>query len=161
MWKSGHSLIKAKMLEVDALLGGEMSGHVFFRERWYGFDDGLYSACRLLEIVSAQSESTTDLMARYSTGISTPEINLEVGEQRKFQLIDALGQYADWESGKLTTLDGIRVDYPTGWGLIRASNTTPMLTFRFEADKPEDLNRVQQIFRDRLAAVAPDLQPPF
>jgi phosphomannomutase / phosphoglucomutase len=161
MWKSGHSLIKSKMLEVGALLGGEMSGHVFFKERWYGFDDGLYSACRLLEILSCQNASFAELMAGYATGISTPEINLEVGEHRKFELIEALGRYADWESGKLTTLDGIRVDYPNGWGLIRASNTTPMLVFRFEADKPEDLNRVQQIFRDRLATVAPDLQPPF
>ncbi len=161
MWKSGHSLIKSKMVEVGALLGGEMSGHVFFKERWYGFDDGLYSACRLLEILSAQPGSSAELMERYTTGVTTPEMTLEVGEQRKFEIISALAQYADWDGGRLTTLDGIRVDYPFGWGLIRASNTTPMLVLRFEADKPEDLNRVQQLFRDQLARVAPDLTPTF
>ncbi|WP_150305859.1 phosphomannomutase/phosphoglucomutase [Pseudomonas saliphila] len=163
MWKSGHSLIKAKMKEVGALLGGEMSGHIFFQERWYGFDDGLYSACRLLEILSVQPDNLTsaELMARYPTGLSTPELNVRVGEQRKFEIIQALLEQADWGQGKLTALDGLRVDYPHGWGLVRASNTTPMLTLRFEADKQEDLELVQQLFRDQLAAVAPDLELPF
>ncbi|QJD59647.1 phosphomannomutase/phosphoglucomutase [Pseudomonas sp. gcc21] len=163
MWKSGHSLIKAKMKEVGALLGGEMSGHVFFEERWYGFDDGLYSACRLLEILSVQPDNLTsaELLARYPTGLSTPELNIRVGEERKFEIIQALRDQADWGQGKLTALDGIRVDYPHGWGLVRASNTTPMLTLRFEADKQDDLELVQQLFRDQLAAVAPDLQLPF
>ena len=163
MWKSGHSLIKAKMKEVGALLGGEMSGHIFFEERWYGFDDGLYSACRLLEILSVQPDNLTsaELLARYPTGVSTPELTISAGEERKFEIIQALLDQADWGQGKLTALDGIRVDYPHGWGLVRASNTTPMLTLRFEADKQEDLELVQQLFRDQLAAVAPDLELPF
>jgi phosphomannomutase / phosphoglucomutase len=162
MCRSGHSLVKAKMVEIGALLGGEMSGHVFFKERWYGFDDGLYSACRLLEILSSQPGLTSaELMSRYTTGLTTPEINLVVGEQRKFEIMAALGKKTDWDGGKLTMLDGIRVDYPFGWGLVRPSNTTPTLTLRFEADKPEDLNRVQQLFRDQLAAAAPDLNLTF
>ncbi|HDZ55573.1 MAG TPA: phosphomannomutase/phosphoglucomutase [Pseudomonas xinjiangensis] len=163
MWKSGHSMIKAKMQEIGALLGGEMSGHIFFKERWYGFDDGLYSACRLLEILSVQPDnlSSAALMAKYTSGLTTPEINLSAGELRKFEIIEALMTEADWGQGKLTTLDGIRVDYPHGWGLVRASNTTPMLVLRFEANKPEALDVVQQVFRDQLATVAPDLEITF
>lgn len=163
MWKSGHSMIKAKMQDTGALLGGEMSGHIFFKERWYGFDDGLYSACRLLEILSVQPDgmSSAQLLAQYPTGLATPEINITVGETRKFELIEALRQQADWGQGKLTSIDGIRVDYPSSWGLIRASNTTPVLVLRFEADKPQDLEAVQQLFRDQLAAVAPDLELTF
>ena len=163
MWKSGHSMIKAKMLETGALLGGEMSGHIFFKERWYGFDDGLYSACRVLEILSVQAPglSSAKLLAQYPSGLATPEINVTVGETRKFELIDALRKQADWGQGKLTGIDGIRVDYPSSWGLIRASNTTPVLVLRFEADKPQELEAVQQLFRDQLAAVAPDLELTF
>jgi len=163
MWKSGHSMIKAKMQETGALLGGEMSGHIFFKERWYGFDDGLYSACRVLEILSVQPQgfSSSELMAQYPSGLTTPEINIAVGESRKFELIEALRQQADWGQGKLTGIDGIRVDYPSSWGLVRASNTTPVLVLRFEADKPQDLEAVQQLFRDQLAAVAPDLELTF
>ncbi len=161
MWKSGHSLIKAKMKETGALLGGEMSGHVFFKERWFGFDDGLYSACRLLEILSMQPESASTVMNRYPAGLSTPEINLAVGETQKFAIIKALGQQADWGDGKVTTLDGIRVDFPTSWGLIRASNTTPVLVLRFEAEQPEELERVQQLFREQLQAAAPEVKITF
>lgn len=163
MWKSGHSMIKAKMQETGALLGGEMSGHIFFKERWYGFDDGLYSACRVLEILSMQPPgiSSAKLLAQYPTGLTTPEINITVGEHRKFELIEALRQKADWGQGKLTGIDGIRVDYPSSWGLVRASNTTPVLVLRFEADKPQELEAVQQLFRDQLAAIAPDLELTF
>ncbi|MGH1450808.1 MAG: phosphomannomutase/phosphoglucomutase [Pseudomonadaceae bacterium] len=160
MWKSGHSMIKAKMIETGALLGGEMSGHVFFKERWFGFDDGLYSACRLLELISIQPPEDNpekDLFSKYPAGIVTPEITLTVGEQRKFELIDALKKNADWGAGRVSTLDGIRVDFPHGWGLVRASNTTPVLVLRFEADKPEELERIQQMFRDQLARLADDL----
>jgi len=161
MWKSGHSLIKAKMKETGALLGGEMSGHVFFKERWFGFDDGLYSACRLLEILSMQPDTASDVMARYPAGISTPEINLAVGETQKFAIIKALGQQADWGDGKITTLDGIRVDFPTSWGLIRASNTTPVLVLRFEAEQQEELERVKQLFREQLQLAAPEVKITF
>ncbi len=160
MWKSGHSMIKAKMVETGALLGGEMSGHLFFKERWFGFDDGLYSACRLLELISIQppeDNPENDIFSKYPAGLVTPEINLEVGEQRKFELIEILKKQADWGTGRISTLDGIRVDFPHGWGLIRASNTTPMLVLRFEADKPEELERIQQLFRYQLARVANDL----
>jgi len=161
MWKSGHSLVKAKMKETGALLGGEMSGHLFFKERWYGFDDGLYSACRLLELLSMQPDNADTVMARYPAGISTPEINLTVGEERKFEIIRLLTQQADWGEGQVTNLDGIRVDFAQSWGLIRASNTTPVLVMRFEADSSEELNRVKTLFRERLQAVAPDLKPTF
>jgi phosphomannomutase/phosphoglucomutase len=164
MWKSGHSMIKAKMIETGALLGGEMSGHLFFKERWFGFDDGLYSACRLLELISIQPPEDNpekDIFSKYPAGLVTPEINLKVGEQRKFELIEALKNQADWGTGRVSTLDGIRVDFPHGWGLIRASNTTPMLVLRFEADKPDELERIQQLFRDKLANIAGDLQLTF
>lgn len=164
MWKSGHSMIKAKMIETGALLGGEMSGHIFFKERWFGFDDGLYSASRLLELISIQPPGASpekDIFSKYPAGLVTPEINLTVGEQRKFELIEALKKQADWGAGRVSTLDGIRVDFPHGWGLVRASNTTPVLVLRFEADKPEELERIQQLFRDQLARVADDLQLTF
>ena len=161
MWKSGHSLIKAKMQETGALLGGEMSGHVFFKERWYGFDDGLYAACRLLELVSILSSTRDEintLFSRHPAGWNTFEINLTVGEQRKFQLMDALQSSADWgEQARVTTIDGIRVDYPDSWGLVCASNTTPVLVLRFEAEDAAGLDNVRQLFRRQLAAVAPDL----
>ena len=162
MWKSGHSMIKAKMRETGALFGGEMSGHVFFQERWYGFDDGLYAASRLLELISILSGSQEDintLFGRHPAGWATPEINLTVGEQRKFELIDALQTAADWGAdARITTIDGIRVDYPDGWGLVRASNTTPVLVLRFEADDAAGLERIRQLFRQQLNAVAPDLE---
>lgn len=164
MWKSGHSLIKAKMLETGAQLGGEMSGHIFFKERWFGFDDGLYSACRLLELMSILTHNaaeSADIFDKYPVGLVTPEINLSVGEARKFEIIDALRKQGDWGTGKISTLDGIRVDYPAGWGLVRASNTTPVLVLRFEADQPEEMERIQQLFREQLAKVASDLQLPF
>ena len=164
MWKSGHSLIKAKMLETGALLGGEMSGHIFFKERWFGFDDGLYSACRLLELMSILTQNSAesgDIFDKYPVGLVTPEINLTVGEARKFEIIEALRKQADWGTGKVSTLDGIRVDYPAGWGLVRASNTTPVLVLRFEADKPEELERIKQLFREQLGKVASDLQLTF
>ncbi|MEL0166722.1 MAG: phosphomannomutase/phosphoglucomutase [Pseudomonadaceae bacterium] len=161
MWKSGHSLVKAKMKETGALLGGEMSGHLFFKERWFGFDDGLYSACRLLELLSLQPDTADEVMARYPASISTPEINLTVGEERKFQIIDELTARGDWGDGEVTSIDGIRVDFANSWGLIRASNTTPVLVLRFEADSEAELTRVQDLFRQQLQAIAPDLQPTF
>lgn len=162
MWKSGHSMIKAKMRETQALLGGEMSGHIFFEERWYGFDDGLYSAARLLELISmltADRDDISNLFSRYTVGISTPELHVTVGEERKFALMDALLSEADWgEQAQITTIDGVRVDYPDGWGLVRASNTTPVLVLRFEADDQAGLQRIHQLFRRQLALVAPDLE---
>ncbi|MNN40852.1 Phosphomannomutase/phosphoglucomutase [compost metagenome] len=161
MWKTGHSLIKAKMKETGALLAGEMSGHIFFKERWYGFDDGIYSAVRLLEILSLESRSAAEVFADFPVALSTPEINIKVTDERKFALIEALQRDAQWGDANLFTLDGVRVDYPHGWGLVRASNTTPVLVLRFEADDAAELARIQQVFHAQLKAVAPDLELPF
>ncbi|SEL21544.1 phosphomannomutase / phosphoglucomutase [Atopomonas hussainii] len=161
MWKTGHSLIKQKMKETGALLAGEMSGHIFFKERWYGFDDGLYSAVRLLEILSLESRDADTVFAAFPSGISTPEINIQVPETHKFKLIEALQQKATWGQGNVSTLDGVRVDYAKAWGLVRASNTTPVLVLRFEGDSQEELERVQNVFREQLQAIAPKLPLPF
>ena len=161
MWKTGHSLIKKKMKETGALLAGEMSGHIFFKERWYGFDDGIYSAARLLEILSHRQESAEEVFAAFPNDISTPEINIDVTDESKFSIISALHD-AQWgEAAELTTIDGVRVDYPHGWGLVRASNTTPVLVLRFEADTEAELQRIKDVFHAQLKRVAPDLQLPF
>jgi len=161
MWKTGHSLIKKKMKETGALLAGEMSGHIFFKERWFGFDDGIYSAARLLEILSLDKREAELVFSAFPSDISTPEINIQVTEQSKFPLIERLQREGQWGEANLTSIDGVRVDYPKGWGLIRASNTTPVLVLRFEADTQEELERIQDVFRNQLHKVAPDLQLPF
>lgn len=161
MWKTGHSLIKKQMKISGALLAGEMSGHIFFKERWFGFDDGIYSAARLLEILSQEKDSAEDLFAAFPNDISTPEINIHVTDEGKFSIIDALQRDAQWGDANLTTIDGVRVDYPKGWGLVRASNTTPVLVLRFEADDQAELERIQNVFRAELKKIAPDLQLPF
>ena len=161
MWKTGHSLIKKKMKQTGSLLAGEMSGHIFIKERWYGFDDGIYSAARLLEILSKTQQSAEDLFAAFPNDISTPEINIDVTDEGKFSIIDALQRDADWGEASLTTIDGVRVDYPHGWGLVRASNTTPVLVLRFEADSDAELQRIKDVFRTQLLRVEPELQLPF
>ncbi len=161
MWKTGHSLLKKKMKETGALLAGEMSGHIFIKERWFGFDDGIYSAARLLEILSQSDVDAETLFAGFPNDISTPEINIDVTDESKFSIIDALQRDADWGKADLTTIDGVRVDYPHGWGLVRASNTTPVLVLRFEADNDAELQRIKAIFHAQLKRVAPDLQLPF
>lgn len=161
MWKSGHSLMKAKMKETGALLAGEMSGHIFFGERWYGFDDGLYAAARLLEILGIEDRHSDEVFADFPEDISTPEINLAVDESRKFGLVERLAAEGDFGDGSVTTIDGIRVDYADGWGLCRASNTTPALVLRFEAVSGEALSRIQGVFREQLQKVAPDLTVDF
>lgn len=161
MWKTGHSLIKKKMKETGALLAGEMSGHIFFKERWFGFDDGIYSAARLLEILSQEKRSAEQVFAAFPADISTPEINITVTDENKFQLIDQLQSDGVWGEANLTTLDGVRVDYPKGWGLVRASNTTPVLVLRFEAETDAELERIKEVFRAQLYSVAPDLNLPF
>ena len=161
MWKTGHSLIKKKMKETGALLAGEMSGHIFFKERWFGFDDGIYSAARLLEVLSKQEMSAEELFETFPNDISTPEINIDVTDESKFSIIDALHD-AQWgDDAKLTSIDGVRVDYPHGWGLVRASNTTPVLVLRFEAESETELQRIKDVFHAQLKRVAPDLSLPF
>ncbi|WFM70891.1 phosphomannomutase/phosphoglucomutase [Halomonas sp. CKK8] len=162
MWRTGHSLIKARMKETGALLAGEMSGHIFFQERWYGFDDGLYAAARLLEILSKQADDADTFFARYPQDVGTPEINITVTDETKFALVDRLAREGDFgEEGVKTTLDGIRVDYPDGWGLCRASNTTPVLVLRFEGKDDAALARIRGRFADALTQVSPDLELPL
>jgi phosphomannomutase/phosphoglucomutase len=161
MWKTGHSLIKRKMKETGALLAGEMSGHIFFKERWFGFDDGIYSATRLLEILSLETSDAELVFSGFASGLSTPEINIPVTDEGKFGLIERLQSQGQWGEANLTLLDGIRVDYAKGWGLVRASNTTPVLVLRFEADTSEELERIQDVFRAQLQQVAPDLNLTF
>ncbi|OMH39437.1 phosphoglucomutase [Motiliproteus sp. MSK22-1] len=159
MWKTGHSLIKARMKETGALLAGEMSGHIFFKERWYGFDDGLYSAARLLEILAAEERNADQIFDSFPEDISTPEINITVTDESKFKIVEQL-QKGEYPGGNASTIDGIRVDYPDGWGLIRASNTTPVLVLRFEAETQEALDRIRDQFQLRLQEVDKDLTIP-
>ena len=161
MWKTGHSLMKAKMKETGAQLAGEMSGHIFFGERWYGFDDGLYSAARLLEILGVEDRHSDEVFADFPEDISTPELNVEVTETSKFGIIERLGQDGQFGDGNISTIDGIRVDYADGWGLCRASNTTPVLVLRFEAETDEGLERIKGIFREQLKMAAPDIAAGF
>ncbi|WP_404298999.1 phosphomannomutase/phosphoglucomutase [Halomonas sp.] len=158
MWRTGHSLIKARMKETGALLAGEMSGHIFFKERWYGFDDGLYGAARLLEILSRQTLDADAFFDRYPQDLGTPEINITVTDETKFDLVARLAREGDFgNEGVKTTLDGIRVDYPDGWGLCRASNTTPVLVLRFEGKTEAALDRIRAQFAAALGKVAPEL----
>ena len=159
MWKTGHSLIKSKMIETGALLAGEMSGHIFFKERWYGFDDGIYSAVRLCEILASTSESASAMFKRFPEDVSTPEINIQVTEDEKFDLVTQL-QSAHFPTGKVSTIDGIRVDYVDGWGLVRASNTTPVLVLRFEGQNQAVLQRIKEEFQHHLYAVDTKLTVP-
>lgn len=161
MWKTGHSLMKAKMRETGALLAGEMSGHVFFKERWFGFDDGIYSAARLLEILSNDDRDADAIFSSFPVNLSTPEINIEVTEDTKFKIIERLHNEGQWGAASLTTLDGIRADFPKSWGLVRASNTTPMLVLRFEGETADDLEQIKVLFREQLLAIVPDLELPF
>ena len=157
MWRTGHSHIKAKMKETQALIGGEFSGHICFGERWYGFDDGLYSAARLLEILAAEGASAGEVFDEFPNPPSTPEMKIKTTEEAKFRIIEALARGTGFEGGDLTTIDGVRVDYPEGWGLIRASNTSPTLTLRFEADDAAALTEIQQRFEQALQQVDPEL----
>ncbi|HEY5718022.1 MAG TPA: phosphomannomutase/phosphoglucomutase, partial [Motiliproteus sp.] len=150
---------KARMKETGALLAGEMSGHIFFKERWYGFDDGLYSAARLLEILANESRDADAIFAAFPEDISTPEINIEVTDAGKFEIIRQM-QQGDYPGGDASTIDGIRVDYPDGWGLVRASNTTPMLVLRFEAETQQALERIRSQFQAHLHAIDASLDIP-
>lgn len=157
MWKTGHSHMKAKIKETGALLAGEFSGHICFGERWYGFDDALYSAVRLLEILSTDGRSADEVFAQFPVTFTTPEIKITTTEAEKFEIMEKLSAGADWGEGTITTIDGIRVDYADGWGLIRPSNTSPVLSLRFEADGPGALDRIQDEFQAQLTQVEPNL----
>lgn len=161
MWKTGHSLIKAKMRETGAELAGEMSGHFFFAERWYGFDDGIYAAARLLEILAAANESPSAILNALPGGVATPEIKVEAPGGDPHAFVEGFRAQAKFEGGRISNIDGVRVDWQDGWGLVRASNTTPVLVLRFDADNAEALQRIQSVFREQLLAFSPELQLGF
>ena len=161
MYKTGHSLIKNKMREVGSPFAGEMSGHFFFKERWYGFDCGIYSACRLLEILAADERDPQDVLSGLPDSISTPELKLQMEEGENHAFIAEMQEKARFADARITTIDGVRADFADGWGLVRASNTTPILVLRFEADTEESLRRIKDTFRQQMLAINPELRMPF
>ncbi len=161
MWNTGHALIKAKLKQSGAALAGEMSGHMFFKERWFGFDDGLYAGARLLEILSASPDANAVLKG-LPTATSTPELNLKMNEGEPHALIAAMQQSAVFDGARdIIKIDGLRVEYADGFGLMRASNTTPVVVLRFEADNEAALARIQADFRRVLLGARPELALPF
>jgi len=162
LWKTGHSLIKSKLRETGAPLAGEMSGHVFFKDRWYGFDDGLYAGARLLELLSRTNDPTT-MLESLPDSISTPELNVALEKEGdNHALIAQLQKSAKFEGATdVNTIDGLRVEYPDGFGLMRASNTTPVLVLRFEGDSQDALARIQRDFKRVLLSAKPDARMPF
>ena len=161
MWKTGHSLIKAKLKETGAPLAGEMSGHIFFADRWYGFDDAIYSAARLVQILVGLGEPSARAFARLPVAKSTPELRVRVDEDGQERLVDALLAGDFFPGAKKTTIDGLRVDYPDRWGLARASNTEPCLVVRFEGADDGALERITEEFRRVLLSIDPSLELPF
>lgn len=161
MWKTGHSYIKNKMKEMNASLAGEMSGHVFFKDRWYGFDDALYSGARMLEIIAQQSNDTSTFFKALPDTINTPELNVPISDHDKFNFMSEFSKIANFPDGEINTIDGLRVDFPYGFGLVRPSNTTPNLVLRFEANTLEKLNAIQDLFREKILNVNPELLLPF
>jgi len=162
MWKTGHSLIKAKLKETGAPLAGEMSGHIFFKDRWYGFDDGMYAGARMLELLS-KSGNASKVLESLPDSISTPEINVALArEGENHKLIEGLQKTANFDGAtSVNTIDGLRVEYPDGFGLMRASNTTPVIVLRFEADSDAALARIQKEFKKVLLGAKPDARIPF
>ncbi len=152
MWKTGHSLIKAKMKETSAALAGEMSGHIFFKERWYGFDDGLYGAARMLELLSKKEGTAAQIFAKLPDSFNTPEIQIYFEEGEHYAFMEKFKAQAKFEGTEISTIDGMRVTWDKGWGLIRPSNTTPCLVLRFEAEDEASLKQVQQYFREQMLA---------
>ncbi len=161
MWKTGHSLIKAKMRETGALLAGECSGHIFFKERWFGFDDALYTAARLLEVLSADTRKSVEIFKALPNSTVTPEINVAMADDRKFGFIKQLMLKAAFGEGKVIDIDGVRVEFDFGWGLVRASNTTPNLVLRFEGDDDEAIVNIKKIFKQQMLMVDSSLNLDF
>ncbi len=161
MWKTGHSLIKAKMKEENAALAGEMSGHTFFKERWYGFDDGIYAGVRLLEILS-RFDNPSEVLNNLPNSISTPELQIKMKEGEPHALIKKLQIEAQFDNAiEIIKVDGLRVEYQDGFGLMRASNTTPVIVLRFEAENKDALERIQSSFRSVLSLASPSSSIPF
>ena len=159
--KTGHSNLRRKLRETDAILGGEYSGHIFFNDRWFGFDDGLYAAARLLEILNNREQSLDDIVDGFESSVATTEIKLAVDENDKFNLMDKIAAEAVFDNGVISDLDGLRVTFDKGWGLIRASNTSACLTLRFEADNKAALVNIQDCFKAQINRIVPDIKLPF
>ncbi|HMW49554.1 MAG TPA: phosphomannomutase/phosphoglucomutase, partial [Cellvibrionaceae bacterium] len=153
MWKTGHSPMKAKVQETGALLGGEYSGHIFIKDRWYGFDDGMYAAARLIEIMSLREQSLDDIFAEFLPLPSTSEYRVKVAEEEKISIVQRLIEEGDFGDAKLITLDGVRVEYPYGWGIVRPSNTESCLTLRFEAETEANIHKLKALFTRELRKI--------
>jgi phosphomannomutase/phosphoglucomutase len=161
MWKTGHSFIKSKLKETGAALAGEMSGHIFFNDRWGGFDDGIYAGARLCELLAQMDKSPAQVFAEIPDTVNTPELRLEMDEGQHYVLVDELVSAARFEDAIVNTIDGVRVDFNDGFGLIRASNTTPTIIMRFEATTQQQLESIQERFRNLILSVRPELELPF
>nr|WP_211337018.1 phosphomannomutase/phosphoglucomutase [Marinicella litoralis] len=161
MWKTGHSFMKAKLKETNAALAGEMSGHFFFNERWFGFDDGIYAAARLLEILDQEKGTPQEVFDTLPNSVNTPELKVHMKEGEHYLFMDEFISIAEFPDAKITTIDGIRADFAYGWGLVRCSNTTPCLVIRFDADDEASLERIKEEFRKQLLAVSDTLELPF
>lgn len=161
IWKTGHSFMKAKLKETGAAMAGEMSGHFFFKERWFGFDDGIYSAARLLEILDQENRPINEIFDELPNSVSTPELNCKTDEGANYAFMDKFVKSANFPDAHLTTIDGIRADFVDGWGLVRCSNTTPCLVMRFDAENEEALERIKQEFKSEILKVDDSLDLPF
>ncbi len=161
IWKTGHSFMKAKIKQTMAAFAGEMSGHMFFNDRWFGFDDGLYSAARLIEILSEDTRTSAEVFADFPDSYNTPELNINLKEGESFDIVQQLISNAKFANGQITDIDGLRVDFDDGFGLVRASKTTPSLVVRFEGDTEDALTRIQEQFRQLILQVKPNLSLPF
>ncbi len=161
MWRTGHSFIKAKLKETEAALAGEMSGHIFIKDRWFGFDDGVYAGARLLEILSLQDQTPQEIFDALPDSINTPELRMDFAEGEHYIFMDKLKEVADFSNASVSKIDGLRVDYPDGFGLIRPSNTTPILVLRFEADSEDAINRIQNDFKAAIKQVDSTIAIPF
>jgi len=161
MWRTGHSFVKAKLKETGAALAGEMSGHIFFKERWFGFDDGVYAGARLIEILSKMDQTPQEVFDTLPNSINTPELRIDFAEGEHYTFMDKLKEVADFGDAEVSKIDGLRVDYKDGFGLIRPSNTTPILVLRFEADTQEALERIQNEFGAAIKSIDANIATPF
>lgn len=161
MCPTGHSIVKHVMKEEGAALAGEMSGHLFFKDRWYGFDDALYSACRLLEIISQSEVTISEQFAAIPNSINTPELKIAIADEEKFQFMKRFNERAHFPQARVIAIDGLRVEFAKGWGLLRASNTTPCLVARFEAEDEDNLEQIQRLFKAQMHLLDASLELPF
>jgi len=161
MTPADHSFINAQLKRDRAPLAGEMSGHFFFAERWYGFDDGMYAACRLLEILAADTRAPGQILASLPKAESTPALEVEMKEGEAQSFVEAFAESIEFEDAEINTIDGVRADFKDGFGLVRASNTAPVLVARFEGKDKKALTRIQALFRDAMLEVNPALKLPF